>query len=144
MLSALDLSKYIITKCMNDRKPISNLQLQKILYYIQVEFLKTKGVPAFPDEIEAWQFGPVVRAVYQQYCGAGSFPLRFVYEKNIADTVSVSEREIIDDIVVDKREKEPWDLVAETHAEGKAWSRIYKDGEGNKAVIPKEEIQKNG
>ena len=87
MLSALDLSKYIITKCMNYRKPISNLQLQKILYYIQVEFLKTKGVPAFSDEIEAWQFGPVVRAVYQQYCGAGSFPLRFVYEKNIADAV---------------------------------------------------------
>lgn len=143
MLRALDLSKYIITKCMNDRKPISNLQLQKILYYIQVRFLKTKGVPAFSDEIEAWQFGPVVRAVYQQYCGAGSFPLRFVYE-NIADVVSASEREIIDNIVVDKREKEPWDLVEETHAKGKAWDLTYKGGKGNKSVIPEKDIRKHG
>lgn len=143
MLSALDLSKYIITKCMNDRKPISNLQLQKILYYIQVKFLKDNGFPAFSDEIEAWQFGPVVKAVYQQYCGAGSFPLRFVYE-NISDMVSTSEREIIDPIIMDKREKEPWDLVAETHAEGKPWSLIYKDGEGNKKVISKEVIRDNG
>ena len=50
MLSALDLSKYIITKCMNDRKPISNLQLQKILYYIQVEFLRERGIRAFSDD----------------------------------------------------------------------------------------------
>ena len=111
MLSALDLSKYIITKCMNDRKPISNLQLQKILYYIQVEFLQKRGVRAFSDEIEAWQFGPVVKAVYQQYCGAGSLPLRFVYED--VENISSGEKEIINSIVTDKREKEPWDLVAE-------------------------------
>lgn len=142
MLSALDLSKYIITKCMNDRKPISNLQLQKILYYIQVEFLQKRGVRAFSDEIEAWQFGPVVKAVYQQYCGAGSLPLRFVYED--VENISSGEKEIINSIVTDKREKEPWDLVAETHAEGKAWSRVYQDGKGNRTVISVEDIQKYG
>ena len=55
MYSALELSKYIVTKCINDGKPISNLQLQKILYYIQRDFLK-QGEPAFSDTIEAWQF----------------------------------------------------------------------------------------
>ena len=45
MYSALELSKYIVTKCINDGKPISNLQLQKILYYIQRDFLK-QGEPA--------------------------------------------------------------------------------------------------
>ena len=42
MYVALDLSKYIISKCVRDGHPISNLQLQKILYYIQVYFLKQK------------------------------------------------------------------------------------------------------
>lgn len=41
MYKALDISKYIINKCVNDEKYISNLQLQKILYFIQKEFLKT-------------------------------------------------------------------------------------------------------
>ena len=55
MYSALELSKYIVTKCINDGKPISNLQLQKILYYIQRDFLK-QGEPAFSDTI-VWSSG---------------------------------------------------------------------------------------
>lgn len=60
MYSALDLSTYIVSKCIKDHSPISNLQLQKILYYIQKEFLKNDDI-AFSDDIEAWQFGPVVQ-----------------------------------------------------------------------------------
>nr|DAX73231.1 MAG TPA: hypothetical protein [Caudoviricetes sp.] len=142
MLSALDLSKYIITKCMNDRKPISNLQLQKILYYIQVEFLQKRGIRAFSDEIEAWQFGPVVRAVYQQYCGAGSFPLRIKYED--APEINKNDKLIIDRIVEENRDKKPWDLVEKTHAEGKAWDLTYKGGKGNKSVIPEKDIRRHG
>lgn len=41
MRSALALSKYIIGLCTVEKNPISNLQLQKILYYIQREFLIT-------------------------------------------------------------------------------------------------------
>ena len=40
MYSALSMAKYIIDKCTKDEYPISNLQLQKILYYIQREFLQ--------------------------------------------------------------------------------------------------------
>ena len=43
MYKAIDLSKYIVSKCVRDNIPISNLQLQKILYYIQKEFLRDKG-----------------------------------------------------------------------------------------------------
>ena len=40
---ALELAKYIVTKCIKDGCPISNLQLQKTLYFIQRQFLKNKG-----------------------------------------------------------------------------------------------------
>ena len=42
MYSALEIAKYIIDKCTKDRCPVSNLQLQKILYYVQREFLSLK------------------------------------------------------------------------------------------------------
>lgn len=64
MYAALSIARYIIDKCTKERYPISNLQLQKILYYIQREFLQ-QGMKAFPEEIEAWQFGPVVPEVYK-------------------------------------------------------------------------------
>ena len=50
MKSALELSKYIIGLCTSEGEPISNLQLQKILYYIQREFL-IRGTEAVADEM---------------------------------------------------------------------------------------------
>ena len=57
MCPVLELSKYIVMKCIKDNHPISNLQLQKILYYIQREFLQKLGMLAFSESIEAWPFG---------------------------------------------------------------------------------------
>ena len=43
--NAIDLARYIISKCSKEQCPISNLQLQKILYYIQVEWLSKNNEP---------------------------------------------------------------------------------------------------
>ena len=45
--NAIDLARYIISKCSKEQCPISNLQLQKILYYIQVEWLSKNNEPLF-------------------------------------------------------------------------------------------------
>ena len=52
MYSAIHLSKYIVSKCVSDGHPISNLQLQKMLYYIQKDYL-SRDDQAFSDDIEA-------------------------------------------------------------------------------------------
>ena len=48
---------------------ITPLKLQKLLYYIQGMSLRIYGKPAFTNNISAWQYGPVVEEVYQQYKG---------------------------------------------------------------------------
>lgn len=51
---------------------ISNLKLQKLLYYIQAYFLVKKKRPCFDEDIEAWACGPIVPAAYmvfEQYGG---------------------------------------------------------------------------
>ena len=70
--SALNVAKWFI--CYNEMsvndnggEKLSNLKLQKLLYYAQGCFLAIKGVPLFSDPIEAWQHGPVVPAVYHYY-----------------------------------------------------------------------------
>lgn len=136
---AIDIAKYIINKCTSDTHPISNLQLQKILYYIQKDFLQS-GDEAFEDEIEAWQFGPVVPDVYYHYCGFGSLPILMNYHTNI----SPSDISKIDPIVEKKRLLNPWDMVEDTHTEGKAWSQIYNNGVGDHRIIPKPLIRLRG
>lgn len=52
MYTAMEIAQYIINKCTLEKCPISNLQLQKILYYVQKTFLQNDML-AFSDEIEA-------------------------------------------------------------------------------------------
>lgn len=138
--SALDVAKYVINKCTVENCPISNLQLQKILYFLQRKYLVDNGKVLFNDEIQAWQFGPVVPDVYYQYCGFGSMAITINYEVNI----DIDDSRQIDSVVEEKRCKNPWDLVEETHSEGKAWNAIYRNGIGNHMTIPVDLIKIRG
>lgn len=46
---------------------MSNMKLQKMLYYQQGYHLAYFGTPLFDEEIEAWMYGPVVPVAYQHY-----------------------------------------------------------------------------
>ena len=140
MYKAMELSTYIVSKCIKEDCPISNLQLQKILYYIQKAFLN-RGDRAFSDNIEAWQFGPVVPNVYDHYCGYGAMPISF---SSIKCDVAKEDKQLIDSIVESKRVLAPWDLVEETHKKGGAWDKTYKNGSGSHEVIPTELIKAVG
>ena len=42
--TASQLAHYVVDKCTKDGKPVSNLQLQKILYFIQAVYCKRRTV----------------------------------------------------------------------------------------------------
>jgi uncharacterized phage-associated protein len=63
MVSAGEVAKYIIKSL-----PVDNLKLQKLLYYSQaVHLVLNDKTPLFPEDIEAWDYGPVVPPVYREY-----------------------------------------------------------------------------
>ena len=139
-MKALDIAKYIVTKCVNDNCPISNLQLQKFLFYIQKEFLAQNKV-AFYDEIQAWQFGPVVPVVYYHFCGLGAMPITTTY--TVTD-ICTEYQTIIDSVVDKKRILDPWEMVRETHKDHGAWDLVYMGGKGNHKEIPRDLIKRAG
>lgn len=143
-MKALDVAKYIINKCTTDEHPISNLQLQKILYYIQHDFLVNKNKELFEDEFAAWKFGPIVPSIYHVYSTAGGMKLEETYEDIDLNSFEPEDLETINSIVEEKREKNPWLLVDETHKEGKAWDLIFQNGLGFKDPIPKNLIKECG
>ena len=112
MCPVLELAKYIVVKCIEDKKSISNLQLQKILYYIQREFLQKLDKPIFEENIEAWPFGPVVPEVYYYFCGAGAMCIGICDEpkKEVIQSLSNAELNMINSIIESKRVLNPWDF----------------------------------
>ena len=131
MHTAMEIARYVIDKCTRDNHPISNMQLQKLLYCIQKSFLQ-KGGLVFRDDIEAWLIGPVVREVYHTYCGYGASRIRMRYEVNLESRY----REVIDLIIDEKRDLNPWEFAEEIYAPGSAWGATYENGQGNHRVIP--------
>ncbi len=70
--AASDLAKYVIQKHKDAEIGITNLRLQKLLYYVQGYFLKKFDSPAFEEGIYRWAYGPVVVDVYYEYCSNGA------------------------------------------------------------------------
>jgi uncharacterized phage-associated protein len=77
--SAEEVAEYFICKAREEEsqadngevKKISPLKLQKILYYAQGWYLGIHGKPLFQEDIYAWQYGPVVKEIYQKYKSFG-------------------------------------------------------------------------
>jgi uncharacterized phage-associated protein len=70
--NALDIANKIIINTDIDKGDIiSNLKLQKMMYYLQGFNLAFFDEKLFEDGIEAWQYGPVVPNVYNHFKGHG-------------------------------------------------------------------------
>lgn len=144
-MKALDLARYILTKCKKDVQPINNLELQKILYYVQYKFLAKYGKPLFDDDFEARKFGPVVPDVYCAYSHMGAFKIGADYKDydKILSKMSEDEINMLNDIIINKRDANNWSITESIHKKGKAWDLIFKNGEGLYDVISKELIREN-
>lgn len=67
-IKALEAANYFLSKTDEEAgDTISNLKLQKLLYYAQGVHLAKYGKPLFNEPIQAWIHGPVVPVVYHQF-----------------------------------------------------------------------------
>ncbi len=124
MYSAINVAEYIIMYCNRINKTISNLKLQKILYFVQAEFLVFKDEPCFKERIEAWDFGPVIPEVYHKYKVFGSASIPHV-EKEYVSPFKSNDQELIDGIVKDCAKYSASTLVEITHRQT-PWQEAYK------------------
>lgn len=133
MDDVLNISKYVI-KFFNDRnKNITNLKLQKILYYIQGYFYKHFDKGAFTDEIYAWTYGPVVPYVYYEYSINRMLPLN-CDEQFVTLNCNEDEIKVIRSVMEKCENITSYELVEKTHSEY-PWQTAEKG-----KIIPKSYI----
>ncbi|PVY33323.1 Panacea domain-containing protein [Victivallis vadensis] len=71
----LTIASYLIEKSITSGDCITNLKLQKLVYYAQAWFIVLFGIKLFDEDIQAWVHGPVVRSIYDCYKQYGYKPL---------------------------------------------------------------------
>lgn len=75
MLTFNNIADYFISLSNETQSLITNLKLQKLVYYAQAWHLAIKGEELFEDEFEAWIHGPVIPELYVQYKDFGWKPI---------------------------------------------------------------------
>ena len=125
-ITALTLANYILKKAQERGISVTNLKLQKILYYVQGYYMARFNHPLFPDEIQAWKFGPVTPNVYYAFSYYGPDPLQMLEEPEM-DNCSEDEMELINRVIDEKLSMSARDLVTATHKE-EPWKNATEDG----------------
>lgn len=93
MATVHDVAAYILSRS----GEMSAMKLQKLVYYSQAWHLVWADEPLFPERIEAWANGPVVRDLYDAHRGMFSVA---EWPRGNPDGLTPSERETID-VVLD-------------------------------------------
>ena len=148
MNRASDVARYMIECAEEDGQPLSNLKLQKTLYFLWKRYFKENNDYLFMDQyFSAWKFGPVIPSVYYDYFMFGAYPIaRGLLESFEEDSICDEDKKFIRKNLADFKEKSVSELTDETHKAGGAWERTFRY-KGMKEIIPFTEIEddvKNG
>ena len=136
-ISCKDIANYFLT--LNDEEVgelITNLKLQKLVYYAQGFHLAIEDFPLFPETIEAWAHGPVVPALYHEFkkYGSGLIPVPADFNPhNIPAGIS----ELLDEIYTVFGQYSAWKLRNMTHEEPP-----WRDAYDTSVVISHESMKK--
>ena len=115
--------------------PMTNLRLQKLLYFAQGWHLSRYGHPLFEEELLKWPYGPVVKSVYQMYNSNGNKSIS-TEESLDADAFTQEEYSLLLDVVREYDKFATSRLVDMTHEHGTPWERANPQD-----VISKESIR---
>ena len=139
MIDVLTVAKYVINSSLRQGKPVTNLKLQSILYYIQGECLAELSLPAFEDEIYTWKCGVNVPKVYFEFTSYASEPILRSYNVEIKH---YRIRCVIDRVIRNTIGRKTWELAQEIIHEHLIYHKYYeKDYNKDMVFIPKDEIE---
>ncbi len=148
----LEVSRHIINYSNRMGYGVSNLKLQKLLYFVQAYFVAftESGAPCFKEKIEAWDFGPVVPEAYHEFkiYGGCNIPVidsyfdfkedgnPFLFEKKefVDNKISLDDKKIIDGVVDQMAEYSATTLVNITHNQS-PWCDAYVPHMNNEITL---------
>jgi len=126
---AIDIAEYFLSLVDEDEGDLmSNLKLQKLLYYAQSFHLAIFEKKLFSEPIEAWALGPVVKSVYDHYKQHGSDPIHFSPDTFDPDLFDQQVKELLDEVFEVYGQYSASALVRFTHEEP-PWKETPTRGE---------------
>lgn len=108
MVNCQDVARYFIIKAYEDGREaeMTNMKVQKLLYYAQSLYLALHDNPLFDDEIQAWRYGPVCPPAYRLYSDFEAQQLP-IPDKGFLESISHEIKKLLEEV---------WEYFGEYHA----------------------------
>lgn len=120
-------------------EPLTQLGLQKLVYFCQGWHLALTDEPLFREQIYAYELGPVVKELRVRFRFFGSSPLSAAMMTNPEHVLSVSAKQVIDGVWNHYAGIPTTKLVDLTHEAGSPWSQVWNNAlpeDRDSLVIP--------
>lgn len=139
-MEVLDLANYIVDLCQREsgmgyNNQMTNLRLQKILYYVQGYSYRNEHCSAFDSEIYCWPYGPVVLDAYYHFNMYRSRPIIYDETAEVSKDINYKYKDLVKRILDSIKTISTSNLVEKTHQEI-PW-KSHKISQ----LIPKNEIE---
>jgi uncharacterized phage-associated protein len=127
-------ANFVLDFCEARGRRISNLSLQKIVYFCHVWNLILLSRPLVKQQFEAWQFGPVLQYLYREFREFDNRPIAGRAKKLdprtgksviVKYTLDNETEELLSRVVDFYSLLTPADLVQMSHAEGGPWDKAW-------------------
>lgn len=137
MLKPLDIAAYIVKLSNEIGEPMTNMKLQKLVYYTFVWYAVEKNKRLFKEGIKAWKYGPVVTSVYEAYKDYGADVIKETKGGN-PESLDSFTKFLIEDVFKVYGNKSAIELMDLAHSEA-PWRDTF-DPKDQSKVIPFEAI----
>lgn len=114
-VNCFHVADYFINVANDSGDFISNLKLQKLVYYAQAWHLALEGKPIFNEEIQAWVHGPVIPSLYCKYRHFKYHPIDQKNNKNLP--IDSKLRGFLDNVCEAYMTQDAYALELMTHSE---------------------------
>lgn len=115
--SSDDIAKYFLSLADEEAGDlISNMKLQKLVYYAQGFHLAMHDAPLFDEPIRAWQHGPVIPRLYYKYKDNGPCHIPVPGDFDPA-AIDQETRNLLDEVYTVFGQYSAWKLRNMTHEE---------------------------
>lgn len=116
---------------------ISNLKLQKLLYYAQGLHLAWKGSSLYPERIEAWQHGPVIPDMYYAFKQYQGKPIPIEEARTVMPIQDKEIKDFLNEVYDVFGQYSAWKLRNMTHDEDP-----YREAEANGGTISQDSMRR--
>jgi uncharacterized phage-associated protein len=121
--------------------PLTQIKLYKILYFAHGWYLASKSRPLIAQDFEAWEYGPVVRVLYNSFKEFKKSPIMNrarklnIYEnvyEDISPLSNETDKLYLSNVFHEYKHFDAWVLSDMTHTTGSPWDIVWnaKDGIG--------------